>query len=119
MNYIIAPKLYNTGYLLNETNLRLKQGLMPQTLSSDCFNTVPNFSKNIYCKNCYSFNDSRLDGSKLNINAFKLAQMSTQNKIIGPTINKNLMYPIHSFDVDYRLPEIPYNCPCTDYIRSP
>ena len=119
MNYIIAPKLYNTGYLLDDTESRLKQGLMPQDLASDCFNSVPNFSKNIYCKNCYTFDNPRLNGSKSNINAFKLAQMSTQNKVVGPYINRNLMYPIHNFDVNYCLPKIPNDCPCTDYIQSP
>ena len=47
MSYINAPKLYNTGFIQNYSNLRLKQGLFPQELSSDCYISVPNFNKDI------------------------------------------------------------------------
>ena len=36
-NYLTKPKLYNTGFLFNDTDSRIKQGLMPQDLSSNCF----------------------------------------------------------------------------------
>ena len=36
-NYLVKPKLYNAGYLLNDSYSRAKQGLMAQTLASDCF----------------------------------------------------------------------------------
>ena len=32
-NYLTKPKLYNTGFLFNDTDSRIKQGLMPQDLS--------------------------------------------------------------------------------------
>jgi len=39
MIYLKAPSLYNTGIINKNYNdfLRMKQGLMPQNLSSDCF----------------------------------------------------------------------------------
>ena len=114
MNYLTKPILYNTGYLLSDNDLRLKQALMPQDLSSDCFNVIPNFSNTIYCKNCHGYlnNQNRY-------NAFKLAQSSTQNKIRGPMISTNLMYPIYNPPVTYGMPEIPTNCPCARYVQAP
>lgn len=45
MVYIKAPNLNNTGYINPNYNdyLRMKQGLMPQNLASDCF-SPPNWS---------------------------------------------------------------------------
>ena len=40
MNYLTKPKLYNLGFLLNDKESRIKQGLMPQTISSDCFQDI-------------------------------------------------------------------------------
>ena len=36
-NYLTKPKLYNTGFLLNDKNSRIIQGLLPQGLSNNCF----------------------------------------------------------------------------------
>jgi len=37
INYFIAPKLYNTGFIPNsETKIRLKQGLASQAVANDC-----------------------------------------------------------------------------------
>jgi hypothetical protein len=115
MSYFNKPKLYNTGYLLDDTNSRLKQGLMSQDLSSDCFNTIPNLTNNLYCKNC----NLETGGYKFN-NPFNLAQKSSVTKVQGPLINKNLMYPIYNPPINYGSPAPPMkNCSCTQYIQSP
>jgi hypothetical protein len=87
MNTYTKPKLYETGYLLDDKNLRLKQGLMPQNLASVCFNTVPNV-----CKNC---------NKVLSTTAFSIAQKSTSQRVTPPVLNRNLMYPIHNDPVTY------------------
>ena len=45
MSYLTKPKLYDTGFLQNYSKLRMKQGLFPQELSSDCYISIPNFKK--------------------------------------------------------------------------
>ncbi len=36
-NYVISPKLYNTGFIPDsETKIRLKQGLSSQTIANNC-----------------------------------------------------------------------------------
>ena len=97
-NYIKKPSLYNTGYVLNDDISRMKQGLMS--------------NNSLYCKNCY--NDD-----KINYNAFKLAQTTTQDKLIKPVLNKDLLYPIHNDGVKYGLREINNNCECVRYIQAP
>jgi len=115
MSYLNKPKLYNTGFLQNYSDLRVKQGLFPQELSSDCFISVPNFNKSIYCKNCYGY-----DNPQNKYNALYLAQQSTQDKIRLPLINRNLMYPIHNDPINYgSAPPPMYNCECTRYIQAP
>lgn len=115
MNYLKKSNLYNTGYLLDDSNSRLKQGLMSQDLSSDCFNTIPNLPKFLYCKNC------NLDTGTYNFNnSFDLAQKSSVYKVRGPLINRNLMYPIYNAPVNYGSPAPPMkNCACTQYIQAP
>jgi len=112
MNYIKKPSLYNTGYVLKDDISRMKQGLMPQNLSSVCFINDKVNNVGINCKNCYNYD-------KVNYNAFALAQKSTQNKIIHPVLNKNLLYPIHNDDVNYGLREIDNRCECVRYIQAP
>ena len=125
MNYTKKPSLYNTGYVLNDDVSRMKQGLMSQNLASVCFVNNPEYdyqvntnnlqniqSNSIYCKNCYNYN-------KVNYNVFVLAQKSTQNKLIPPVLNKNLLYPIHNDGVKYGLREINNNCECVRYIQAP
>ena len=116
-NYIKKPSLYNTGYDLNDDISRMKQGLMSQNLSSVCFvnsnnNSQPNMNNSLYCKNCYNYD-------KINYNAFKLAQTTTQDKLIKPVLNKDLLYPIHNDGVKYGLREINNNCECVRYIQAP
>jgi hypothetical protein len=115
MSYFNKPKLYDTGFLQNYSDLRVKQGLFPQELSSDCFISVPNFNKSIYCKNCYGY-----DNPQNKYNALYLAQQSTQDKIRLPLINRDLMYPIHNDPINYgSMPPPMYNCECTRYIQAP
>lgn len=115
MSYLNKPKLYDTGFLQNYSDLRVKQGLFPQELSSDCFICVPNFNNSIYCKNCYGY-----DNPQNKYNALYLAQQSTQDKISLPLINCNLMYPIHNDPINYgSAPPPMYNCECTRYIQAP
>ena len=95
----------------------MKQGLMSQNLSSVCFvnsnnNSQPNMNNSLYCKNCYNYD-------KINYNAFKLAQTTTQDKLIKPVLNKDLLYPIHNDGVKYGLREINNNCECVRYIQAP
>ena len=40
-NYITAPMLFNTGFLSNDSALRIKQGLPQQELAGDCFSSFP------------------------------------------------------------------------------
>lgn len=53
MSYFNKPKLYNTGFLLNDKVSRFKQGLMPQDLSNNCFVGIneTNLLKNPYYNN--------------------------------------------------------------------
>ena len=46
MIYLKAPSLYNTGFINQNYNdfLRMKQGMMPQNLTSDCF-SPPDWTK--------------------------------------------------------------------------
>ena len=114
MSYLNKPKLYDTGFLQNYSDLRAKQGLFPQELSSDCFISVPNFNKSIYCKNCYGYGNPQNK-----YNALYLAQQFTQDKIRLPLINRNLMYPIHNDPVEYGMCSIPANAPCTLFVQAP
>jgi hypothetical protein len=114
MNYLTKPKLYNTGYLLNDTNSRLKQGLMPQDLSSTCFNIIPNLPSSIYCKNCCGDNYNYL-----NNNVYRIAQRSTQDTLIKPMISNNPLYPIYNLPINYGPITVPDNAPCTAYIQAP
>lgn len=55
--YLTKPKLYNTGFLLNDKISRIKQGLLPQTMSNNCYVTSTgiindtNLLKNPYYNN--------------------------------------------------------------------
>lgn len=121
-------KLYNTGYISNDSYLRVKQGLMPQVLSSDCYvsasigtqyNYIPKnrvsaeSTKNTAFKH---FNDYH--SQNIFLPAYILAKQSTNQKLYKPQINQNILYPIHNDDVYYG-PSIPNDSPCLDYISSP
>ena len=49
MIYLKAPSLYKTGYLNSNYNdyLRMKQGLLPQNLASDCYSPPCAYSYNV------------------------------------------------------------------------
>ena len=55
MIYLKAPSLYNTGFIKSNQNdyLRMKQGLMPQNLASDCFSPPDWTSYNVPVDNEY------------------------------------------------------------------
>jgi hypothetical protein len=114
MEYITAPKLYNTGFLLDDDVSRVKQGLFTQDLSSDCFVTMPYQYryKNIF-KNTVGYNNN------LYKNALQLARTSTDAPISRPILNKNLLYPIHNEPINYGSPSIPNNCICLENLRAP
>ena len=89
-NYLIAPKLYNIGFITpNSATLRIKQGLIPQDISNACAYTSP----------------------------LKIMNVGQLNKN-GVSLQTGL-YPAKQVQMSYNLPEIPDNCPCLDYIRAP
>jgi hypothetical protein len=48
VNYITAPKLYNTGFIPpSSTQLRMKQDLYPQTIASLCQYATPEAISNV------------------------------------------------------------------------
>lgn len=53
MNYLTKPKLYNPGFLYNDENSRIKQGLMPQDMSSNCYNGMSMKKEKKLLKNPY------------------------------------------------------------------
>jgi hypothetical protein len=85
-NYLVAPKLYNTGFINPKANeLRIKQGLAPQDVSNACdYNTFSELDK--------------YQGTQPN------------------EIHQKRLYPAKQTQLDYGLPQIPDNCPCLDYI---
>ena len=62
MIYLKAPSLYNTGFINKNYNdfLRMKQGMMPQNLTSDCFSPADWTSYNIPVDKRYSCNGPNL-----------------------------------------------------------
>jgi hypothetical protein len=58
MIYLKAPSLYNTGFIKSNYNdyLRMKQGLMPQNLASDCFSPPDWTSYNVPVEPQYACN---------------------------------------------------------------
>ena len=128
MNYITAPKLYNTGYLSDDSYSRVKQGLMPQILSSDCYVSSSignhyNYIPKNYVSSNSTYNTSfkplnNRHNNNIFLPAYKLATQSTQEKLYKPEINQNILYPIHNNYVYYGN-YLPNDAPCMDYIQSP
>lgn len=86
-NYLVAPKLYKTGFLSSNANvLRIKQGLTPQDISNVCY--IPSPSTN------------------------------TSYDEIQREITQSDFHPAKQTQLDYRLPKIPNNCPCLDYLSK-
>jgi hypothetical protein len=89
-NYLVASKLYNTGFIPpSATQLRIKQGLIPQDISNACAYTLPP-------KSAYA------------------GQTHPQR-----VPNQTGLYPAKQVQMTYDLPSIPDNCPCLDYIQAP
>lgn len=89
-NYLVAPKLYNTGFISpNAAALRIKQGLAPQDISNACAYIPP--PNSAYLGQTYPTKATYQTG----------------------------LYPAKQVQMSYDLPEIPDNCPCLDYIRAP
>ena len=62
-----APDLYNTGYINSNVNdeLRMKQGLMTQNLSSSCYSPPVWYSYNVPVDNAYQCMGNNLYPIKL------------------------------------------------------
>ena len=58
MIYLKAPSLHDTGYINTNYNdyLRMKQGLMPQNLSSNCYSPPTSYSYNVPVDRKYACN---------------------------------------------------------------
>jgi len=56
MIYLKSPSLYKTGFIDPNYNdyLRMKQGIMPQNLASDCYSPPCNYSYNVPVDKKYS-----------------------------------------------------------------
>lgn len=86
-NYIKNPNLFNTGFLPDNTRLRIKQGLSPQTLSNSCAYAPPS------------------------ITAYPAHNMPK-----GAKCNQAALKPAKQVQWNYGTPEIPDNCPCVQYL---
>jgi hypothetical protein len=96
-NYLTKPKLYNTGFLLDDRDSRIIQGLMPQGLSNNCFVGINKDNNNYYYNN-YNISRSNLD--------------------TNPYYN-NSKFPIKQPFVNYGIQSIPDDCLCLSNIMSP
>lgn len=86
-NYIKNPNLFNTGFLPDTTQLRVKQGLSPQTVSNSCFYAHPT-----------------------------LTSHPEHNMPKSSTCNQKSLKPAQQVQWNYGTPEIPNNCPCVQYL---
>jgi len=98
-NYLTKPVLYNTGFLLNDKELRIKQGLLPQGLSNNCYVDV-NTNKPANASQSMSYD------------------IEENNLLKNPYYN-NILFPIKQPYVNYGTPSVPYNCPCLRNMRAP
>lgn len=94
--YLNAPKLNKIGFISsNASELRIKQGLDPQTISNVCVYISP-----------------------------KATAYPTNGVPEGAHYDQKNMrdycrYSSHHTQLNYGIPSIPDNCSCLDYIRSP
>ena len=117
---IPKPRLNNLGYVKNDSESRIQQGLMPQLISSSCFTSFPIGKQYLdICKNCSSCINTRSPIENIFEQPYELAQKSTQYKLIPPQVNENIMYPIHNDPVEYGMCPIPDNAPCTLFVQAP
>ncbi len=111
-NYINKPKLYNTGFLLDDKKSRKIQGLLSQELTNDCFvdlnKTVP---KNRYIRNRnYSLTKN---SPFLNNDFYGNYSITKYNMLANPYFNNEkfpLLQPFVSYGDDFSISD---NCPCT------
>jgi hypothetical protein len=93
--YIVAPKLNKLGFISTDSSdLRIKQGLAPQTNSNTCVYVAPNSMA-----------------------------YPTNGIPEGAYYNKEDMrdycgYSSEKTELSFGIPIIPNDCPCLDYIRS-
>ena len=95
-NYLTKPILYNTGFLLDDKELRIKQGLLPQGLSNNCYVNINQPIKNEY-----------------------ISRNIEDNNLLKNPYYNNVLFPIKQPFVNYGIPPIPYNCPCLRNMRAP
>ena len=96
-NYLTKPVLYNTGFLLDEKELRIKQGLLPQGLSNNCYVNV----------------------NKPVNNDYYISHSINENNLLKNPYYNNILFPIKQPFVNYGTPSIPNECPCLRNIKSP
>lgn len=96
-NYINKPKLYNTGFLLNDRVSREKQDLMPQELSNNCFVGIKRSKNNDFYDN------------------YNIVE---KNLLHNPYYN-NKLFPVRQPYVNYGGYGVPNKCECLYNIRSP
>ena len=87
--YIPNPKLFNTGFLPNTSESRLKQGLLPQQISNDCQFTEPG------------------------------ANLMSDMARVGGVCNNCYLYPFYSPSPALAPGSIPKGCQCTRYVLAP
>lgn len=87
-NYLLVSKQFNTGYLPDETDLRIKQGLAPQQITNACAYLPPTFTA-----------------------------YPAQGFPYGATCNNAALKPAKQVKWNYGMPEIPDSCPCTKYLQ--
>jgi hypothetical protein len=62
-NSLKAPTLFSTGFLPDTSKMRIKQGLLPQQISNQCFDSN-NSNETCDDKNIYPFPSSQLSYGK-------------------------------------------------------
>jgi len=110
-NYINKPKLYNTGFLLDDRKSRYIQGLLSQELTNDCFvdlnKTLP---KNRQLNNRkYSLSNNP---PFLNNDFYGNYSINKSNMLANPYYNNEkfpLLQPFVSYGDNFNVPD---NCPC-------
>ena len=90
MNYIIAPKLFNTGFIPHTSNeIRIRQGLTPQDVTNAC----------MYDRTIQEI-------------------VNTPNQCY-PLCNKQNLYPAKQVVMNYDTPSPNDNCICLRYVQPP
>jgi len=96
-NYINKPKLYNTGFLLDDRISRQKQNLMSQELSNNCFVGI---KRNV--------NDNFYDNYNI-----------TEKNLMNNPYYNNRLFPVRQPYANYGGYKISNNCECLLNIKAP